>query len=197
MVSIVKANSAGNSGRRTPATAKPDVQLIPAISDADGPEPRSFAWQLKAGEEQQFTKQLQGFARADLAKFEKPRLPNFASAELDPGSFRVFDVDLSNEPTFVYVAPARIFTGAALAHARARARTAPASISEIQAYVTVVAKMDLYGEVRQIFSSVTDSRHLDEFPRLELVDASGQFLSLDMQEKCLRVCAMVEAHEAG
>src|SRR5437868_10927916 len=146
MDAIVKANSAGNSGKPAPAAAKPDIQLIPAISDADGPEPRSFAWQLKAGEEQQFTKQLQGFARADVAKFEKQRLPNFASVELDPGNFRVFDVDLSNEPTFVYVAPARIFTGVAPTHTRARPRTTLASMSEIQAYVTVVAKMDLYGE---------------------------------------------------
>jgi hypothetical protein len=35
----------------------------------------------------------------------------------------------------------------------------------------VVARVDIYGDLKEIFSSVTDSRHLDEIPRLELIDA--------------------------
>jgi len=38
-------------------------------------------------------------------------------------------------------------------------------------YVTVVAHSDLYGELRKLFSAVTDTRHLDVTPRMELVDA--------------------------
>jgi hypothetical protein len=35
----------------------------------------------------------------------------------------------------------------------------------------VVARVDLYGEPRQLFASVTDTQHLDEVPRYELIDA--------------------------
>ena len=150
-------------------TSKP--QLLPAISDAGGPEPRSFLWQLKLGEERDFTKKMQGFAQSEVFKYEKLRMPNFVSAQLQPGAFHVFDVDLSNQPAFIYVATANLFTGSARSGSRTRQRPAAATDSGVQAYVTVVGKMDLYGELRQIFSSVTDSRHADEIPRLELIDA--------------------------
>jgi len=38
-------------------------------------------------------------------------------------------------------------------------------------YVTLVAKADIYGDLRKLKTSVTDDRHLDETPRLELIDA--------------------------
>ena len=38
-------------------------------------------------------------------------------------------------------------------------------------YVTLIAQPDLYGGVRVVFKSVTDSAHLDETPRMILVDA--------------------------
>ncbi len=40
-----------------------------------------------------------------------------------------------------------------------------------QKFVTVVAQPDLYGNVRVLFKSVTDLAHLDETPRMRLVDA--------------------------
>jgi hypothetical protein len=40
-----------------------------------------------------------------------------------------------------------------------------------QKYVTLVAQPDLYGGVMVLFKSVTDSAHLDEKPRMRLVDA--------------------------
>jgi len=48
-----------------------------------------------------------------------------------------------------------------------RAGSAPAP----DYYVTVVAHSDLYGELRKLFSAVTDARHLDVTPRMELIDA--------------------------
>ncbi|HEY1896059.1 MAG TPA: hypothetical protein VGG62_07305 [Terracidiphilus sp.] len=40
-----------------------------------------------------------------------------------------------------------------------------------QKFVTVIAQPDLYGDVRVLFKSVTDYAHLDETPRMRLVDA--------------------------
>ncbi len=38
-------------------------------------------------------------------------------------------------------------------------------------YVTLVARGDLDGNLRTLFSNITDARHLDVSPRLELLDA--------------------------
>ena len=40
-----------------------------------------------------------------------------------------------------------------------------------QKFVTIIAQPDLYGNVRVLFKSVTDMAHLDETPRMRLVDA--------------------------
>jgi len=38
-------------------------------------------------------------------------------------------------------------------------------------YITLVAKKNIYDELRKLYAGVTDDRHLDQTPRLELVDA--------------------------
>jgi hypothetical protein len=40
-----------------------------------------------------------------------------------------------------------------------------------QKFVTLIAQPDLYGGILVLFKSVTDSAHLDERPRMTLVDA--------------------------
>lgn len=42
--------------------------------------------------------------------------------------------------------------------------------AEFQYYVTVVARVDVNGDVRKLFDLVTDSSHLDAIPRLQLID---------------------------
>jgi hypothetical protein len=42
---------------------------------------------------------------------------------------------------------------------------------DLSYFVTLVAKADMYGELRKLQTSVTDDHHLDETPRLELIDA--------------------------
>ena len=37
--------------------------------------------------------------------------------------------------------------------------------------MTIVARVDINDQAQKIFSSVTDTRHLDAFPRMELIDA--------------------------
>ena len=43
--------------------------------------------------------------------------------------------------------------------------------ADLQYYVTLVAREDISGDLHKAFSNLTDSRHLDIQPRLELIDA--------------------------
>jgi hypothetical protein len=71
-------------------------------------------------------------------------------------------VDYNNNPEVVF--SARI---PAIASRTGKPSAPPSAFF----YVTVVGQTDLYGQLRKLFSSVTDSAHLDAFPRLELIDA--------------------------
>jgi hypothetical protein len=38
-------------------------------------------------------------------------------------------------------------------------------------FVTLVMKADIYGDLRKLQANITDEHHLDQIPRLELIDA--------------------------
>ena len=164
-------------GKAAPAELK--IEQLVAISDADGPELRSYEFNLNPVERDADYRKMSSYAQDAVSKYERLRHTDFASAQLGATDFRFFDVDLSNEPVFVLSAPATVNLGAvprAATRRRPVRRTTqlnePVSGKQEQAYVTVVGKVDLYGEVKLIFSSVTDSTHLDEIPRLQLIDAA-------------------------
>ena len=49
---------------------------------------------------------------------------------------------------------------------------APGATAAPEQYlITLVARTDIYGNLRKLYSGVTDKFHLDVTPRLELVDA--------------------------
>ena len=72
---------------------------------------------------------------------------------------RAYDLDFSNSPTFVLTAALPVEGAKALRG------------GEFDYYVTVVAREDINGTPIKIFSVVSDSNHLDAFPRMEMVDA--------------------------
>jgi hypothetical protein len=163
----------------TPAlTAPGSTQLIPAISDADGPDPRPYAYALKPDEEEKLRKKVLALAadevRSRAAQLSsesaeaKPsaRTPPKSGARVKPPQptfedvqLRVFDLSNSNEPVLVLTTKARM---------PERAGTAA---SALQYVVTVVARDDIYGELHKAFASITDTQHLDVLPRVELIDA--------------------------
>ncbi|HEU5334902.1 MAG TPA: hypothetical protein VFU27_03005, partial [Terriglobales bacterium] len=169
------STAAAKPGAATSKLNEPKIEQMAAVSDAAGPEPRSYNFSMKAEERDKAYKKMQEFAQDAVSKYERARHANFAAAQLGETDFQVFDVDLSNEPIFVLSAPATVNFGSATARARARRRTAqvsePVPGKQEQAYVTIVGHVDLYGEMKVIFSSVTDSLHLDEIPQLKLIDA--------------------------
>lgn len=175
---LVQGKPAANAAAGKAEAAGLKIEQLAAISDADGPELRSYNFSLSSEERNSDYKKMISYAQDAVSKYERLRHTDFASAQLGASDFRYFDVDLSNEPVFILTAPAMVSFGA-VPRAVTRRRTTrravpmnePAPGKQEQAYVTVVGRVDLYGEVKLIFSSVTDSSHLDEIPRLQLIDA--------------------------
>jgi hypothetical protein len=153
-----------------PAAKSGSIQLIPAISDAGGPDPSSYAFSTKPEEEQQFRKKILALA-ADEVRARDRQLagePIAASAPtrtartaftrqqptFENTQLRIFDLFSSNEPLLVLTTSARL-----------------PQHPEREYFVTLIAREDLNGDLHKAFSNVTDSQHLDVLPRMELIDA--------------------------
>jgi hypothetical protein len=165
-----------------PATAAPagasSIELIPAISDSDGPDPRPYAYSLKPEEEEKLRRKILQLAaeevRARATRFaaesigsppatrtssppgagRKSPQPNFEEVQL-----RVFDLSNSNEPVLVLTTKARMPVGPNTGG------------PDLEYLLVLVARDDMYGQLHQAFASITDTQHLDVLPRLELIDA--------------------------
>jgi hypothetical protein len=154
-----------------PKTAKDaaSIEIIPAISDAGGPDPRSYTYDVKPQEEASYRAKMLDLAAAELRARTKAEAPARAmatrrvpvatkpsKASFDDVRLRIFDLSNSNEPVLVLSAKTHL-----------PAKTESADEPEI----TLVARTSLEGELRRLFFSETDSRHLDVAPRMELIDA--------------------------
>jgi hypothetical protein len=162
------------------ATSAGPVQLVPAISDAGGPDPRSYKFYWKEGEEEERRNQMLALAadevRAYASALARNRIPAkppaakaAAPARKAPAKpaqpvfenlqFRVFDVWGNNQPVLILSAESHF-------------PPAPGASSAPESYsITLVARTDIYGNLRKLYSGVTDKFHLDVTPRLELIDA--------------------------
>lgn len=151
------------------------VEYIPAISDAHGPEPHPYIYDMKPDEEQKMRAKMLALAAdevrardkqltsasADTAPTRpgaKPRTAKPPQPTFDDIQFRGLDLSSSNEPTLVLTASARM-------------PQSSAGTSDRQYYITLVARNDIYNELHKAFSNVTDSQHLDVVSRLDLIDA--------------------------
>jgi hypothetical protein len=155
------------------------VQVVPAISDGGGPEPRSYKFFWKTGEEEDRQNQMLALAADEVRAYAnalvknrilakppaakataghkapaKPVQPVFESIQ-----FRAFDVWVNNQPVMILSAEAHFPPASG-------ATAAPETYS-----ITLVARTDIYGNLRKLYSGVTDKFHLDVTPRLELIDA--------------------------
>jgi hypothetical protein len=164
-------------GLKQPAKATSGAsQVFPAISDAGGPDPMPYTYDLKPEEEQQFRQKMLGLAAEEVRARAKllasgtitpePPAPrrSKATAKFPQPSFedvqlRIFDLTSNNEPVLVLTAKARM------------PQTPKPTGTELQYFVTLVARNDIYGELHKALANVTDTQHLDVVPRLELIDA--------------------------
>ncbi len=164
----------GKTDAKQPAAAAPAPVLIPAISDAGGPDPRPYLYELKPVEEAIYRnkmlelagQQLRSSKGASAKDTATPRKTaagksgtKAAKPDFDYVSLHIFDLSNSNEPVLVL-----------------SATTHPAdpgtkgSIEEPKE-ITLIARTNLEGDLQKLFFSQTDSKHLYSSPRMELIDA--------------------------
>jgi hypothetical protein len=168
--------AAGKNDAKTATGYAADVPqfiLVPAISDASGPEPRPYTYESKPAEEAIYSKKMLELAVAQLrvhaAAAAKEALPaskkpatgksarNWAELAFDNVVLRFYDLSNSNEPVLVL---------SAKTHPPANA---PEGFEPQE--ITLIARTNLEGELKKLFFSQTDSHHLDVAPRMELIDA--------------------------
>ena len=134
---------------------------FPAVSDAGAYETRSLLYAMNSVERTERSRQMLALAMDEIRKFigqrKAPPLPK--TATITDYDLRAFDLDYSNSPTLVLNARLPVETAKSL-------RGGP-----FDYFVTVVAREDINGTPIKIFSSVTDSNHLDAFARMEIIDA--------------------------
>jgi hypothetical protein len=164
-----------------PLPTEADIQIVPAISDASGPQPRSYTFEWLKDEEGERRKQMTDLAKEQLRAYISARAkakivpqparqqtPKRASKPEEPIFEKVqmiaYDLWNSNQPVIIFSAEAHMPPpppGAAHSDVD----------SEMQYSILLVTYPDTYHNLRKIYSGVTDKFHLDITPRLDLVDA--------------------------
>ncbi len=168
---LKRGKSGGNNLELVPSLMglPPDMQQAVAVSDAKTrPEhPWDYAW-ANPDDEAKMKSALEGMARDALGlnppppkaapkktatrKNAKPAPPPPPPAPLVDEQFRVFELAYGSGATLVLSAHT----------------DGPAAQRK---FVTLVAQPDLYGNVLVLLKNLTDGAHLDQTPRMRLVDA--------------------------
>ncbi|MGB8583094.1 MAG: hypothetical protein WCD47_19915 [Candidatus Sulfotelmatobacter sp.] len=175
-----KGSGSAESAAGSKMASGAQVRMVAAISDAAGPDPQSYKFFWKTGEEEERRNQMLELAAAEvkayaaaMAKNQIPARP--VTSKAAPGSrkvskkllqpvfeniqFRGFNLWLTDQPVMILSAEARIPV--------APGASAPAA----EPYtLMLVARTDIYGDLRKLYSGVTDRFHLDVTPQLELID---------------------------
>ena len=175
--------------------AKDTAELVPAISDVAGPDPQSYAFDWPKGREEEQRKQMVALAaseiRAYLATRAKEQIGNASESRKTPATvhktttkqaqpvmekvqLRAFDLWGNSDPILIMSAEAHLPSASRRPTAKESWKedaTATAPDSATSYTITLVAKTDIYGNLRKLYSGVTDKYHLDVIPKLELIDA--------------------------
>ena len=156
----------------------PQFTFLPAISDAGGPDPRPYTYDMKPAEEASYRSKVLALAATQLLsqagtatkevaptqktasahKFSGKPAGKLPKPDFDDVRLRIFDLSNSNQPVLVLSARTRPAAGASESF-------------EEPKEITLIARTNLEGELKKLFFSQTDSRHLDVSPRMELIDA--------------------------
>ena len=156
------------------------IRVAAAVSDAAGPDPQTYKFFWKTGEEEERRNQMLALAADEVKAYVAALAKNRISARpvapkggtgahkaqakqaqplFENIQFRGFDLWLTNQPVMILSAEAHF-------------PAAEGSASATERYdVMLVTRTDIYGNLRKLYSGVTDKFHLDVTPRLELIDA--------------------------
>ena len=144
----------------SPAVAGKGLRAYPAISDAGTYQSRPLIYTMSSGERQGFEQTALKVAMDEIRTFATkhngPAIPK--TATITDYDVRAFDLEYSSSPTVVVSAKLPV----------AGAKGAPPDFTY---FATIVARIDINDQAQKIFSAVTDSKHLDAYPRMELIDA--------------------------
>lgn len=148
------------------------VQIIPAISDAAGPEPRAYNFYLRPGDEAGYRAKVLELAAAEYTRSiaamqgnlsARPRkgagVAKAPAPAFDDVKLNIFDLSNSNDAVLVFSAKIR-------PHPSADSATAGEGEE-----ITMVARATLEGVLRRIFFVRSDDLHLDVSARMEFIDA--------------------------
>jgi hypothetical protein len=176
------AKSASAAAKNEPAPES--VQLIPAISDAHGPEPHSYAFEFLKGEEEQRHDQMLALAKQQLAAYLKAKVKEEITPESHPSralhrvtekdkkapepifenaKMVAYDLWLTNQSILVFTAEAHLPSSASSAQTGA--------FRDLTYSITIAAYPDIYNNLHQLYVGITDKYHLDVTPKLDLIDA--------------------------
>jgi hypothetical protein len=177
--------TASSSDKKSDTDLDSNVQIIPAISDASDTGPHSFTFDFSKEEETDRRTQMTALAQSDLHAYADARIkatttaaakpahattkknpPKPPDAVFDNVKMTAYDLWNSNTPIIVFSADARIPPPAASAFTDSGTQS-----SATQYSILLVAYPDIYGNLRKLYSGVTDKYHLDVTSKLELVDA--------------------------
>ena len=176
---VAKVGSPAATGTAVTGGVVPGaVQLIPAISDAGGPDPRSYKFFWTTGDEEDRRKEMLALAGNEVQAYANALTRNRIPAKPVPKAtagghktaaepvqpvfeniqFQAFDVWGNSQPVMVLSAEAHLPAG-------------PGESAAAESFsITLVARTDIYGSLRKMYAGVTDKFHLDVTPRLELID---------------------------
>ena len=156
--------------------------MYPAVSDAGGPDPRSYVFEWIRGEEEDRRKQMVDVAKEQLRLYLNRQAKGSISAApaasknmsagrklpskatdpiLENMQLRTFDLWANNQPVMVLSAEAHVPQSSARA----------AGATDATYTMTLVARTDIYNNLHKLYVGVTDKYHLDVTPQLELIDA--------------------------
>jgi hypothetical protein len=170
-------------GEKKPVPPPPGMaRMEVAVSDATPSQPHSYKWDwANPTEEQSVKAQAQKLALATLADYAK-RTNGPKPGAVQDVTIEAYDLSYSNAATVILSARVLSESKPAPVHygARSTKAAAPAEPSEVtpafEYYVTIVGREDIYGQLQKKLAVATDNKHLDAFPRLQLVgvvDADG------------------------
>jgi hypothetical protein len=161
-----------------PGAAKPEPaalfrEVLVAVSDAHGPQPKPFDYPWTSEEKQQLTKKIADLASQELVRYakSKPGLKYPPASTFDQFDIKAFDLLFDNNPVLVFSGQVPGSAAPPVRRGKVTAAKSSSPAPNFFYYVTVVARQLPDGVIRKLYSSVTDSGHLDAFPRMQLVDA--------------------------
>jgi len=165
------------------AAAAP-MQTFAAVSDAGGPDPRPYTYDVKPAEETIYRNKMldlaatlmkpkavqggagqgssaavkAGAAQGGAGAKAPAKTAKPSKPQFEEVNLRIFDLSNSNEPVLVL-------------SARTPVPPANTTVAQLPQEITLIARTDLEGELQKLFFAQTDAHHLDVSPRMELIDA--------------------------